>query len=75
MRKATGQSLRLGGMLIEMLGVMGVMTGKGDIESLRLRLPGGTVVSPAWFAVVLGFAMWLFGTILVSSKRSSRTKP
>ena len=74
MRKVTGQSLRLGGMLIEMLGVMGVMTGQGDIESLRLRLPGGTVVSPAWIAVVLGFAIWLVGTILLTKSRSSRPK-
>ncbi|MGP0066269.1 MAG: hypothetical protein ACLQGP_22030 [Isosphaeraceae bacterium] len=74
MKKGTGQSLRLGGMLIEMLGVMGVMTGKGDIESLRLRLPGDTVVSPAWTAVVLGFVIWLVGTILVASSRTSRPK-
>ena len=42
MKKVTGQSLRFGGMFIEMLGAMGIMTGKGDIESLRLRLPDGT---------------------------------
>lgn len=74
MKKVTGQSLRLGGMLIEMIGVMGVMTGKGDIASLRLRLPGGGEVSPAWIAVVLGFLIWLVGTILVSSARPSRPK-
>ena len=75
MKKVTGQSLRLGGMLIEMLGVVGVMTGKGDIESLRLRLPGGTVVSLPWITVVSGFVIWLVGTILVTSSRTSRPKP
>jgi hypothetical protein len=74
MKKVTGQSLRLGGMLIEMIGVMGVMTGKGDIASLRLRLPSGGEVSPAWIAVVLGFVIWLVGTIIVASSRSSRPK-
>ena len=42
MKKVTGQSLRLGGMFIEMLGVMGMMTGKGDIESLRLHSPAAS---------------------------------
>ena len=74
MRKVTGQNLRLGGMLIEMIGVMGVMTGKGDIAPLRLRLPGGGVASPAWIAVVLGFVIWLVGTIIVTSSRPSRPK-
>ncbi len=74
MKKVTGQSLRLGGMLIEMLGVMGVVTGKGDIEAARLQIPGFSPVSPAWIAVVLGFVIWLVGTILVSSSQPSRPK-
>jgi hypothetical protein len=74
MRKVTGQYLRLGGMLIEMIGVIGVITGKGDIASLHLRLPGVGVVSPAWIAVVLGFVIWLAGTIIVASARPSRPK-
>ena len=50
MKKATAQSLRLGGMIIEMLGVMGIITGRGDIESLRppppRQHPGVASLSP-----------------------------
>ena len=64
MRRVTGQILRMVGLLIEALGVMGILTGRGDIEALRLRLPSGTLVSPAWIVLVSGFAIWLVGTIL-----------
>jgi hypothetical protein len=72
MKKVTGQILRLVGLLIEMLGVMGVVTGRGDIESLRLQLSNGTLVSPAWIAVVLGFVIWLVGTILLFGSKQKK---
>ncbi len=72
MKRSIGQSLRLGGMLIEMLGVMGVVTGKGEIESARMHLPGGTAISPAWIAVVVGFGLFAVGRILISTSRPSR---
>ena len=72
MKKVTGQFLRLVGLLVEMLGIMGVLTGRGDIEAARLRLPSGTLVSPAWIAIALGFAIWMVGTILVFRSRSRR---
>jgi hypothetical protein len=75
MKKSIGQSVRFGGLLIEFFGVMGVMTGKGDIESLHIRLPGGTDVSPAWIVLALGFVVWLVGTILVASARPSHPRP
>ncbi len=74
MKKSVGQSIRFGGLFIEFFGVMGVMTGKGDVESLHLKLPGGTDVSPAWIAIVLGFVIWLAGTILISSAKTSRPR-
>ena len=39
MKSVIGQSLRFGGMLIEMLGVAGIVSGRGDIESLRCDSP------------------------------------
>ncbi len=75
MKKVTGQFLRLVGLLVEMLGIMGVLTGRGDIEAARLRLPSGTLVSPAWIAIALGFAIWMVGTILVFRSRSRREQP
>jgi hypothetical protein len=74
MKSVIGQSLRFGGMLIEMLGVMGIVTGRGDIESLRLRLPDGTQVSPAYIMFAVGLVIWIVGTILVTSSRRLRPK-
>jgi hypothetical protein len=65
MKRVVGQILRVVGLLIEMFGVIGVVTGRGDIEALHLRLSGGTVVSPAWIVLALGFVIWLVGTILI----------
>ncbi len=75
MKKAIGQSLRLGGMLLEMIGGMGVMTGKGDIASLRVRLSDGTLLSPAWLLFGVGLFLWLVGTILLASMRPTRPRP
>jgi hypothetical protein len=75
MKKSIGQSIRFCGLFMEFFGVMGVVRGKGDIASLHLKLPNGTDVSPAWIAIVLGFVIWLVGTILISSARPSRPKP
>jgi len=74
MRKGVGQSLRLAGLLIELLGVMGVVTGQDDVESARLRLPGGAVVPLAWIAVVMGFVIWLVGTIVIVGTRPNRPR-
>jgi hypothetical protein len=73
MKKVTGQVLRLGGLLIELLGVMGVASEPAGGGAVRLRLPGGTLVSPAWIAVVLGFVTWLLGTYLLLATRPSRS--
>jgi hypothetical protein len=76
MKKSIGQIIRFCGLFMEFFGVMGVVTGKGDIASLHLKLPNGTDVSPAWIAIVLGFVIWLVGgAILISTARTSRTKP
>jgi hypothetical protein len=73
MSRVTGQILRTIGLLIELLGFMGVMTGRDDIAALRLRLPNGTELSPAWIAFAVGFVIWMIGTVVVF--KSQRTKP
>jgi hypothetical protein len=73
MKKVNGQILRLGGLLIEMLGVLGIVTGHPDAGAARLRLPGGTMIAPAWIAVALGFLMWMLGSFLVYGSRSPRS--
>jgi hypothetical protein len=73
MKQVTGQILRLGGLFIEMLGVLGIVTGNHDVGAARLRLPGGTMVAPAWIAVALGFVIWLLGTFLAYGSRPSRS--
>jgi hypothetical protein len=72
MRTTTGQIIRISGLLIEMLGIWGVYNGTGNKDQAVLQLPGGTVVSPAWIAVGLGFVLWLTGTILVYGGRRTR---
>ena len=65
MRKVIGQVLRLGGLFLELLGVIGVISEPAAVGAVRLRLPGGILVSPGWIAVGLGFVAWLLGTYLL----------
>ena len=73
MKNVSGQILRLGGLVIELLGVLAVMTGSPDFGAARLPIPGGTTVAPAWILVVVGFVTWLLGTFLVYGSRPSRS--
>jgi hypothetical protein len=73
MRQLGGQILRLGGLLIEMVGVVAVLADYPNLAAARLRLPGGPVVAPAWIAIALGFLLWLIGTILIYGSRRSRS--
>jgi hypothetical protein len=68
----TGQLLRLIGLLIEMVGVVGVVRERGGHEIPQLRIPGGPTVSAGWAAVVLGFVVWLVATILLAATRPPR---
>ncbi len=68
-----GHALRILGILIEMLGVWGVYTAAQGGKMPEVQLPSGRVVSIAWIAVGLGFALWLVGMLIVSfSRRPSR---
>ncbi len=67
--RMTGQLLRLIGLLIEMVGVVGVVRERGGHDVPRVQVPGGPLVSSAWLAVVLGFVIWLVATILLAATR------
>ena len=75
MKTPVGQFMRLGGLIIEMLGVWAVFQGNGDRPPATIQLPGMAPVSLAWIGIGLGFVLWLAGTALVYSARSSRKAP
>jgi hypothetical protein len=68
----TGQLLRWVGLLIEMVGVVGIVRERGGSEVPRISVPGGPTVSAGWVAVVLGFVVWLVATILLAATRPPR---
>ena len=72
MMRRTAQWLRMIGLLIELVGVVGVVRERGGKEFPQVQVPGGPLVSSAWVAVVLGFVIWLIGRILLASARPSR---
>lgn len=74
MTRLVGQWLRLIGLVIEMVGVVGVVRERGGQPVPQLRLPSGSVVSSAWLAVGLGFVLWLVATILINSSKPARSQ-
>jgi hypothetical protein len=70
--RLTGQWLRIIGLLVEMVGVVGVIRERGGQALPQLRIPGGPVVSAAWIAVALGFVIWLIATILLAATKPPR---
>jgi len=72
MKKLVGQFMRLGGLLVEMLGVLAVMKGDEGKFATKLHLPGFEPVPLAWIGIALGFVLWLVGTVLVYWSRPSR---
>jgi hypothetical protein len=72
MKKQVGQFMRLGGLLVEMLGVLAVTKGSEGKFATKVNLPGVEPVPIAWVGIGLGFVLWLVGTVLVYSSRPSR---
>jgi hypothetical protein len=64
--------MRIGGLIVEMLGVLAVMKGNEGIFATKLQLPGFEPVPLAWVGVALGFVLWLIGTVLVYWSRPPR---
>jgi hypothetical protein len=65
MNQATGQALRLTGLLIELLGAIAVVLQSRGTSIASVPLPGGASVSLGWLAVAVGFALFLTGRIIL----------
>jgi drug/metabolite transporter (DMT)-like permease len=70
--RTTGQWLRLIGLLVEMIGVVGIVRERGGSSLPKVPLPGGQVISSAWIAVGLGFVIWLIASIILAATRPPR---
>jgi len=72
MRQVVGQILRITGLLIEMIGLLGVITGLSSLDAAPIQLLGGVSVAPVWIPIILGFLIWLIGTILTVGSNPRR---
>jgi hypothetical protein len=72
MAKLVGQFMRIGGLLVEMLGVYAVMKGNEGNFAMKVRLPGFEPILLGWLGVAVGFVLWLVGTALVYWSRPPR---
>jgi hypothetical protein len=72
MYKLIGHLIRMTGLLIEMVGVWGVYTGRDDKHPTLISLPGGNTLPVPWVAVGLGFVLWFIGTLIVYMSRARR---
>lgn len=70
--RRTGQWLRFLGLLIEIVGVVGVVRERGGHDSPLIQIPGGPVISTAWLAFALGFLLWLVAKILLFAAPTPR---
>jgi hypothetical protein len=75
MRKIVGHIIRIGGLVIEMLGIWGVYHGNGQKDQAQIQLPGGRAMPLAFIAVGLGFVLWLAGMMLIHTGRPRRRSP
>jgi hypothetical protein len=75
MKKIVGQFMRLGGLLVEMLGVLAVMKGNEGLFATKLQLPGFEPVPLAWIGIALGFVLWLVGTVLFIGRDRLVSRP
>ncbi len=66
MTRSTAHVIRMVGLLIEMVGVWAVSTGRYNTSPLRITIAGSDRPLPAsWLVLGLGFLIWLTGVILV----------
>jgi hypothetical protein len=73
MKQGVRQIIRLGGLILEMVGLGAVITGHPGLGLGDVRLPDGRTLAPAWIAVGLGFLIWLTGTMLIYGSRRARS--
>jgi hypothetical protein len=63
-----GQILRMGGLILELVGVITILAGRGS----HVGIPGVGSVHVGWAVVVAGFLLWMGGTALIVGSRSRR---
>ncbi len=74
MSKTTGHIIRMTGMLIEMLGLWGVVQTRNSKAPWLISIPGAGSMPVAWLAVFIGLIVWLAGVFIVYSYKPSGTK-
>ncbi len=74
MTKTTGHIIRMVGMLIEMIGVLGVYQSTKSDSPWTITIPGAGSVPAAWLAVFVGLVVWLTGVTIVYSNKPMRSK-
>ncbi len=74
MNRRTGAILRRTGLVLEVLGVIGIM-GQQPEKSKLVTVPMIGTISPAWCALAVGFVLWLAGTILFFRARQGPMSP
>ncbi len=63
MNRRAGSILRRTGLLLEVLGIIGIYSQRGE-KAANVTVPWVGSVSPAWCALMTGFVLWVAGTIL-----------
>jgi hypothetical protein len=76
MNRATGQVLRLTGLLLESLGVIAVVSQSRGASIPSVPMPGGASIPLGWLAVAAGFGLFLAGRIilLMTAPRKSKLR-
>jgi hypothetical protein len=67
MSKTTGHIIRMTGMLIEMLGLWGVVQTTNSKAPWLIPISGAGTMPVAWLAVFIGLIVWLIGVFIVYS--------
>jgi len=74
MSKTTGHIIRMTGMLIEMLGLWGVVQTRDSKAPWLISIPGAGTMPAVWLAVFVGLIVWLVGVFIVYSHKPSARK-
>jgi hypothetical protein len=74
MNRFVGQVLRMLGLLVEMLGILGLALYTGTDET-GAELPGSLSTRLIWGVIALGFVVWLTGTVMTYWPTGSASTP
>jgi hypothetical protein len=74
MSKTSGHIIRMTGMLIQMLGLWGVIRWSDSKTPWLIWIPGAGTMPVPWLAVFGGMMIWLTGVFIVYSRKPSARK-